>query len=233
MTISDINSETRLLCDADSTSYPDAALLRRVNAAYEQVIGWIINADGTWQFDDTNYSDMPVGTGTLVEGQESYTFASEYLDIEQISVKNVNGDWIVLKPLDVKEFKEIAIEEYFGATGIPEYYDKIGDTINLYPAPTSTSVTLASGLKIRFKRTADLYTSAQVTTGTKEPGFASPYHIILPYMMAVPFCMAYKKDRVPLYEKKVMELKNEIIDFYGLREKDKRKNLEPDYIEFR
>ena len=67
--------------DADTTSLTAANLLIFVNNALESLIGKIINADGVWQYDDTNYSDLPIGTGTLVNGQESYSFADEYLDI--------------------------------------------------------------------------------------------------------------------------------------------------------
>jgi len=231
--ISDINAETRTLCDADTTSYTAADLLRRINHAYETVIAWILTADGTWQFDDTNFTDLPIGTGTLVEGQESYSFASEYLDIEQVKVKDAAGNWYVLDPLDIPDFRSIAIEEYFPTSGRPEYYDKQGDTIRLYPAPTSTQVTLSGGIKVHFKRTADLFTTAQVSTGTKEPGFASPFHYILSYMAAIPFCLSYKKDRVPLFEKKVQEMKADIIRFYGQREKDARKQMTVKRISFR
>ena len=52
----DIVSEIYSLCDADSTSYPINAVTRRVNVAYEELIGLILTADGTWQWDDTNYT---------------------------------------------------------------------------------------------------------------------------------------------------------------------------------
>ena len=57
MNIANINTEIRDLTDSNSTSLTDATLLRRVNTAYETVISWIITADGTWQFDDTNFTD--------------------------------------------------------------------------------------------------------------------------------------------------------------------------------
>src|SRR3990167_8297031 len=81
-----IVEEIDRLCDSDDTSYPRADKTSRVNNGLETVIGWIITADGTWNFDDTNFTDHPRGTGTLVEGQEDYSFASEYLDIEAIEI---------------------------------------------------------------------------------------------------------------------------------------------------
>ena len=242
MTISDLNAEVRSLCDADTTSYTAADLLRRVNTAYETVISWIITADGTWQFDDTNFTDHPRGTGTLVEGQEDYSFSSEYLDIEAIEILNNSSPatYVRIRPLDHADLGNVSPEEHFGltaagnpATGFPRRYDKNGDTIRLYPAPAAASgVTLASGIRVWFKRTADLFTAAQVTTGTKEPGFASPFHTILAYMAAIPFCMSYKKDRVALYKNEIEIMKRDLIVFYGHREFDKRKVMTKKFIRF-
>ena len=235
MTIADINQEARDLCDADATSYTAATLLRRINNSLEQVVGWIINADGTWEWEDTNYTDLPVGTGDLVQGQETYSFASEYLEIKSIEIKGTDSVYRKILPIDYSELGDVSVQEYFGlnTTGAPTHYDIIGDSIRLYPAPTSTAVTLTAGLKVRFTRTADLFTSAQVTTGTKVPGLPSPYHIILSYMAAIPYCQSYKQDRVGLYKKEVESLKNEIIKFFAHREKDKRKIITTKSISFR
>ena len=216
MTISDINAEARSLCDADTTSYTAADLLRRVNTGLETLVGKIINADGTWEYDDTNYTDLPVGTGTLVEAQESYSFSSEYLQVQAIKVLDNNSNWNIVQNIDqFNDISGIAIEEYFSATGLPLYYDILGDTIRLYPAPTSTAVTLAGGLKVHFKRTADLFTSAQVTTGTKEPGLPSPYHVLIAYFASIPYCMKFKKDRVAWLEKKWDEGIENMLKFFG------------------
>lgn len=227
MTIADLNQEVRDLCDADTTSYTAATLLRRVNNALETLVGKIINADGTWQYDDSNYTDLPIGVGSLVSGQSSYSFSSEYLDILEVMILTTNGMYERITPFDPSEM-DMSWDEWTNSStgtipsGFPKYYDKVGDSIRLDKSPTATYATLTNGLKVRFKRTADLFTSAQVTTGTKVPGIASPYHQLIAYMAAIPYCMSYKKDRVALYEKKVDEMIKDMIDFYTRREKDKR-----------
>lgn len=225
----DIVSEINALCDSNSTSYPIADKVRRVNAALENLIGKLLGSDGTWQWDDTNYTTVPRGTGNLVEGQESYSFASEYLQIEHVDVLIDSSPdmWRRLKPLDREELGNLTTEEYFGLTsagnprtGTPEYFDIDGDSIRIFPAPTSTAVTLTAGLRISFRRTADLLTT---TDTTQEPGLPSPYHITLAYMAAIPYCMVYKKDRVALYQLKVNEDIKDMLKFFGKREKSKRK----------
>src|SRR3990167_3845779 len=172
MTISDINAEVRSLTDSDTTSYTAADLLRRVNSALEILVGKIINADGTWQYDDTNYSNLPVGTGNLVSGQSSYSFSAEYLDILEVDILTTGGIYQRITPFDPSELG-MSFDEWVGSAtgtppnGFPPYYDKVGDSIRLDRSPTATHATLTAGLKVRFKRTAKLYTSAQVTTGTK------------------------------------------------------------------
>lgn len=239
MTIADINAEIRALCDADSTSLTDATLLRRVNGALETLVGKIVNADGSWQFDDTNYSDMPRGTGNLLEGQQQYSFAGEYLQVEAVDILTTTaGLYTRIKQLDPDDLDGMSPEQYFGVTsgnankGFPNYYDIQGDSIRLFPAPTSTYVTLTAGIRVWFKRTAQLYTSAEVTSGTKEPGIASPYHMLICYMAALPYCMGYKKDRVALYQKYVDDQTKDLLKFYGRRNKDHRDIMTPRLEEY-
>lgn len=227
-TISDINLETLDLCDATAVSYPAATLLRRINEAYEKVVGWILEADGTWQWDDTNFASHPIGTYDLSNTVNKYSFNDKFLEIEEVQVLSNNGVWSILKPIDQGDILGTRpLTEIYKENGIPEYYDKLSDdTIALYPAPDDgVSVTLANGLKIRFRRTADLFTSDQVTAGTKVPGFISTAHYILSYMAAIPYCMKYKKDRVALYDKTVNEYKDLILKHYSRREQDKPKIL--------
>jgi len=226
-TIAEINLETLDLCDATTTSFPAASLLRKTNEAYERVVGWILEIDGTWQWDDTNYTTLPIGTQTLVENQRAYSFNDKFLEIEEVLVKDAGGTWRILKPIDQSEYGNIPLEEAFPDSGIPTHYDKVtDDTIKIYPAADDgSSVTLVNGLKVKFRRTADIYTSAEVTTGTKVPGFISSAHYILSYMAAIPYCMKYKQDRVNLYEERVRQYKDEIIKSYSKREQDKPKRV--------
>jgi len=233
MTIADLEQEARDLCDADTTSYPATTMLRRVNSSLETLIGKIINTSGTWDYDDTNYSDLPVGKGTLVEGQSSYSFASEYLQIKNIKVLLEDGtSWQILSPIDQSQLN-YALEQELLTDGLPYMYDKVGDTINLYPAPTATHVTLASGIKIEFKRTANIFTAAQVTAGTKEPGIASPWHVTIAKMAALPYCKSYKKDRVAQLERDIKEEIEDMLSHYGQREKDSRKIITMEGINHR
>ena len=230
------------LCDTDITGLPLRRVLRSINSSIETLVGKIINADGHWQYDDTNYTDLPVGTGNLVSGQSSYSFSSEYLDILEVMILTTGGIYQRITPFDPSEMNQ-SWDEWVGSAtgtipnGFPQYYDKVGDSIRFDRSPTATHATLTAGLKVRFKRTAKLYTmsnSTTITSGeeTVEPGIASPYHQLIAYMSSIPFCISYKKDRVEGYKREIGSddrrspyyggMMLDMVNFYARREKDDR-----------
>lgn len=227
----DINTLIDDLCDSDDTSYPVQRKVLNINTALEELVGMIINADGTWQFDDTNHTDAPRSKGDLVEGQEYYTFASDYLQIEAVDVLDLNNLYKRLIPYDPQDHENISPDDYYGVdasgnplTGFPEVYDIKGDSIRLYPAPTAVSCTLTSGIRVSFKRTVDLFTTSDTS---QEPGIPSTHHVMLAYMAAIPYCMKYHQDRVGMYEKKVVEMKKTLLEHYANREKGRRAIITP------
>lgn len=220
MTIGNIATIARDLSDSDSTSYTNANLLIYLNAAYENVVGKLIQSDGRWQFDDTSYSTFPIGTLTLVDNQTDYSFDTTFLNILRVAVLYASDSvYHDVYPVDKRDFSS-PLETEFQTKGTPLYYDKDGKSILLYPAPDTTKVTAAAGLKVWFQRTASVWTSSDLTTGTATPGFASPFHEILAYMTAIPYCLKYKQNRVPALEAKVQTIMNDLINFYSKREKD-------------
>jgi hypothetical protein len=235
MTIADIYLETRDLCDANSTTLTDATLLRRINASYEKHIAQIIAAANGTRFDDDNYQSLPTGTDDLVAGQEQYSFDTKFGTYYGVSVKDPNGNFYPLERIDEAYIQDRGydLETYQNVPGAPSQWLRIGESVVLKPAPAADAVTLTEGLKVDFERTADLFTTAQVTAGTKEPGFFSAFHMILCYDAAIPYCMKFKKDRVPLYEKKAMEMEKDLITFYTRRDKSARKVISMKGINYR
>jgi hypothetical protein len=223
-TIADINLEARALCDADTVSYPAATLLRRVNAAYERIIGKLIARNGTWQFDDSNFTTFPIGKTTLVAGQHDYKFDSTHLIIERVQVMDNDGEWHLLTPIDQQNVN-IPMEEYATDDGFPTEYDKSGSSLILYPAPAAADCTLVDGLRVYYQRTASIFTTDEVNTGTKVPGFPSPYHMLLAYEAAIPYCLTYKPQRVPALMAERNRMEEELMAFESSREKDEPNRL--------
>jgi len=224
-TILDIATKARFLVDADTKSYTDANLLRELNEAYEWVVGYILGLDGMWQYDDTNFTDHPIATTTLVEGQYDYAFEDAFLEVLKIQVKDADGKEHFLDQIDRYEADQ-PLEEKYDVNGLPRKYDVQGGSVFIYPAADGgASVTLAAGLKIFYQRTADIYTSAQFTTGTKVPGFASPYHYILSFKAALTYALKYKPNRVAAIQSQILILSRDIKTHYARRNYDKRPKL--------
>ena len=180
--------------------------------------------------DDPNHTDYPRGTTTLVEGQQLYSFATEYISIDMVEILDNNGIYRKIKPLDPNDLGGVSPDEYFGeesngdpVKGLPQYYDKVGRHMRLYPAPAATNVTLAAGIRISFQRNPVVFAAVSTTaTDSTEPGL-SVEHDILAYMGALPFCVNYKKDRVVTYMNIIAEKKKRLLKAYQHRQQDIKK----------
>jgi len=221
MTIAEINSEARDLCDADTTSYPTATLLRRVNSAIETLVSNIIQVCRDFPFDDENFANIAEGTIDLEEGVSKYTITDRFLTVLEMKVKDTAGVYSIVKPVSQTEDSDI-VETGEATSGLPNEYRAVGRTFFLRPAPTAGDVTLTAGLLFKYTRTSYQITSADVTTGTLVPGIATPWHITIAKIAALPYCKLYKKDRVPQLERDIYTETQECIKFSANRLKDKR-----------
>ena len=218
-----ICQEIDALCDSDTTSYPVADKTRRVNAALEEIVADLIALDRNWKFDDSNQTDLPIGLGDLVAGQQDYSFDTSLLSIERVEVLDSDGNWHKLSIIDEQKITE-ALAEYKETDGLPEQYAVRANSIFLYPAPAAANVTVSSGLKVYFQRTAHLFVA---TDTTAVPGFASPYHIILAYKAALAYCVTYKQDRVPGILREIDRLHNGLMALASNRMRDKLSQITP------
>ena len=229
MTIADLNTLTRYLCNADSTSLTAANLLIFINKAYERMIGKLITitGDGPWPFGDSNYTAFPTYTMNLTNSTAEYQIDSltTPLTIMAVEVMDQNGNYYPLQTITLRQIEETGTSqtEFEETDRRPIYYEKRENMVVLYPAPDNgVSVTLTAGLKIFFLRTADVYTAAQVTTGTKEPGYPSPWHDILAYEAAIMYCLNFKPERVGFLTQERDKRERELFEFMSMRDQDVR-----------
>jgi len=225
LTIEELAQEARDLCDADSTSYPSTTLLRRINSSIETIVGKIIEVCRYFPFDDENYSNIAEATVTLSEGVSKYTITDRFLTILEVKVKDTNGRWNIVEP--VPQFSDDNIVETDEASsGLPSKYRMVGRTIFLRLAPTSTSVTLTSGLLIKYTRTSYKVTASDLSTGTLVIGLPTIYHSLIAKMSALPYNKLYHPERVPQLERDIMIETKDCVDFFSNRLKDKNNRLE-------
>jgi len=220
MTVSELDSDVDFLCGYTSATYSPTNKRRNMNIAYADVARIIWESDGGWRFDDTNATTLPKAYTTLVHNQQDYTLPTTAQRITRVEVKDVNGNWLKLNPLDPQEVHTGLPEFLGGENGTPLYYELTGRSLLLYPTPSSASVTLTSGLMLFVDRDV---TELAVTATTTEPGFAKPFHRILAYAASIDFTqdqnqrqfLAMQKDRLEegmkrFYSKRAPEVKTAI-----------------------
>lgn len=218
-----------------------ARFTRYMNEWYLRVVGWILEAEGTYEWDDSNYTNFPIATKDLVNSQQDYTLpaaasggnASTFLRLIGVEVADASGLYQRLTRIDESQMPA-SITDFMRTDGMPQYYQELANSILLYPAPATASVTISAGLKFFFQRSIDLFTTSDTT---QQPGFAEPFHRILSVGASLDFSdIKGKKDLATILKRRIygdpvvkddIGLKKELMNFYSSRNKDVRLRLKP------
>jgi len=216
--------DTLYLCglptvSASYSSYALADITRNLNKAYQEVATDIMGCAGSWQYDDTNNASVPTTYITMANASASYAIPSTVFKVRGVEVKDSGSTWTRLKQVDYNDIN-IPLDEYFSGSGTPTHYDLIGSRLILYPKPSSSSVTLASGIAVMTDRDVTLFTTASTTA---EPGFASPFHKILSLSAAIDFVQDKgQQDRLVAMKERVRQ---NMISFYSHRNVTRQANI--------
>ena len=211
------------LASTDTTSYLIADFTRSANEALKLTNQIIWQNSGEWEFDDSSYTTLPTATTTLVASQKDYQIPSYTQKIDRLEVLDFDGDWQKVIPFDKGMTKE-ALSELYSTTGLPEYYDMVGNSINLYPSPDATTCTLTAGLRLYFSREMDEFL---VGSTTKEPGFLSDFHRMISLGAALDWAMPKGLAVIGSLQNQIKDMKNNIAIFYGSRDRDLKTRIIP------
>ena len=235
MTFADIENRIYFLTNTNSTSYIDANKTIAVNRALERVSMLIMKYDNSWQFDDSNLTDLPIATATITSGQQDYTLATTHLSIDRVEIKDSNSNWILLYPIDKRQIDDV-LNNYYGTSGIPEAYDKVGNSILLYPNPNYTR---ASSLKVYFTRSPlgfdysdDKFTD-DTGSASSTPGFNSLFHDLIPLWASYDFALSVGLSNLSAIFNEIQRKEKEMQEFYNSRSRDERTRLTMKEITFR
>lgn len=195
-----------------------------VNVALDKIFSLIFSVGGTWQFDDSNHTDYPIITTSLVSGQRDYTFTSDensnlILEIYKVFVADDSGDYREILPVDQQSNAPVNYTDGNNTTGLPNTYDKTGNGIFLDPIPNYSE---ANGLKIFINREASYFSTSDTT---KKPGFAGLFHEYLVLHPSFYYCTRNGISIRRELKEELMEMEAQIMDFYKMREKDTVKRL--------
>ena len=206
-----------------------ATFTRLINYGLDETVTRIMSVDGRWQYGDSNFTTHPIATTTMVNGQQDYALDVSHLKILGVEVKDSTGNWQVVTQLDMQDIrrKGMALTEFMEEDAMPRYYDLVGDSIFLYPAPATAYVTLTNGLKVYFQREPDYFTTSDTT---QTPGFPSVFHDI-PVLFA---CAKYAKsnqisEKSRELDAEIIKRTGELTHFYTKRNVDGKARLRTRY----
>lgn len=145
--------DARFLVGATSVTYPIADLTRNLNRRWEEAKNYLYLSDGTWQSGETTYSL------NLVSGTQGYTIPRTHVKINRVEILTSDGQSKRLEFFDKSEVKN-SVRDFENVDGEPRYYELIGQTINLYPAPNYAST---NGLTWWYQGVPDYFETSDTT----------------------------------------------------------------------
>ncbi len=214
MTLDQIRTKVHFLTSTNASSFPDASLVVEANNALDRVSSLIMQSDGRWEWDDENNTDLPIATTALVSAQQDYTLSIAHLSITRVEVKDSSSNWHKLLPIDQADVYDQSLTDFLKQNGLPTYYDKMGNSLFLYPAPNYAQ---NASLKVYFQRAPSYFTTADTT---KAPGFNSLYHELIPLWIAYNYAIANGKENGNLIYQQIVAKELALQEDYALRTKD-------------
>jgi hypothetical protein len=215
---------------ASTSSYPLAVKTRDINNAFADYKMISSAASSSWQDDDTNHSDYAEIYGSIVSGQQDYTFTedengNQILDIYRVECKDAAGNWQLLQPYN-ENLEITALEAQATSRGTPFRYYKTANGIFLDKTPNYNST---NGLKIYYNRTPSYFLS---TDTTKEPGIPQMFHRYLAYKPAFWYWLPKDSNKASIYKSEVDKMEISITEYFNKRAKDERPRIAPKYYDY-
>lgn len=186
-----------------------------VNNENHKIWHTIFMSNGNWSYDDGNYTDLPQATTDLVSGTSKYAIPATALTVKGINCLDAAGNWYGLTPVtDEAIYNEV--DEFMKEDSQPMYYRLINGTAEIYPA---SNYNATNGIKVLFDRDSVDFATSDTT---KTPGFASPYHEILPIGVSIEWLKIKQPQSptLPQLQADYLKMEKAIKDFYGKRFKD-------------
>lgn len=213
-------------CKSNTVSYPVADKTADMNLALDRAFALIFQVGGTWQFDDSNHTDYPIITTSIVSGQRDYSFVTDeqgnlILDIYKVMVADENGNFFEITPVDQQsKDSPIGYNDGNNTAGLPNTYDKTANGIFLDAIPNYNR---AGGLKVFINREGSYFTTSDTT---KKPGFAGLFHEYVALRPSYQYAYRNKLENKNDLKNEMLEMEQAIMDNYKAREKDVQKTLQ-------
>lgn len=217
----DISNNTTLLQDFTAS----------INDGLDDITPVIIEAGGTWQWDDSNNTqDLPFIFTDLVSGQRDYSFLLDgrgnmILDIYRIMVRiSPTGPYQEIYTIDQEtptnnNSVTTSFIDGLNASGIPSRCDLTGNSISLDLIPNYNAT---DGIKVFINREASYFTYTDIS---KKAGFAGVLHDYLALFASYEHARNHSLTNATKLKNDLNEKRLAVISYYGSREKVTSKGM--------
>lgn len=219
--VSDARKQTR----TTSTNWTDANILVDINNGLDEVASIIQRADGNWQWEDSNQTDLPIGTTNLISGQQDYAIDTTFLKVEEVWIHTSATDttWTELQYVEDKAhfLDKISTQD----TGVPMFFTIVGNSILFDTFPNYSST---SGLKVLFARNVKYFSGGETAVATTSaPGFNAQFHKYLSLYAQREWLEAYEKgnDHLNKVLIRMQKMEKDMQSYYASKKKGTHFNL--------
>lgn len=197
-----------------------------INEAYKSYTNIVMNIDGDWQIDDSNYTDYAIATTSIVSGQADYPFNANFLQILSIEIQRNDGVWIPLTEVDETQYpqRHESMTNTFTVSGVPTSFNRTANSLFLLPTP---NYSLSGAIKVKYQRPNTEFVYGD--TG-KEAGFSSTHHEYLSDYACDKYASVRTMTNANTFANRVQKWEMVTIPaLYSRREKDTQKRIIPAY----
>jgi hypothetical protein len=220
MTFSEHLAEIDFFVGTNSTTYTTANKTRNVNRGLDRVGFLIQSADGKWSWEDTNNTDLPIGSTDIVAAQQDYSIDTTFLKVKDVYYTDENGSISLLR---YEEDKNRIMTLDSRDTGIPSAYTIVGNSILLDCFPLKGTAEASSiKLTVHFARNVSYFL---VTDTTKTAGFNPQFHRILSLYGAYDYAIAKGLQIANTLRQEILVMEKALKEFYSGRQEVTNKRL--------
>lgn len=202
----------------------------RINDTVSELWAVIFQAYGGWTYDDKNQTDLPESTTDLVAGTTKYALASNMLTVNRVEVTDSGGNVRRLVSLPQEQIEGVGLASFQPMLqGAPQFYRLTDGVIEVLPAPKEN---VTDGLCVYFERDSVQFVS---TDTTKTPGFASPFHRLIPIGTSIKWYKIKQPKSATLRELKedYSDGIEQLREYYEQRWRDYRPRLTSPQVDWR
>lgn len=223
-TYGSLQGKVYFLTKTNVNSFINSDMAVLATHALNRVASLIMQADGRWEFDDSNQTDLPIATTALVSGQQDYALAITHINIERVELKDSTGNWRKLTPIDQADVYDQSVTSFMGTNGTPLYYDKMASSVFLYPTPNYSQ---SASLKVYFTRPPSALLSSDISSTTVSPGFNALYHDLVALWIAYDYALANGLPNANQLMVEIERKEDALKEDFALRSKDEHVGLRP------